>query len=130
MRKYIWVVAAAALMASLSVGVGTASAANSGNPTFTITQTVSGGTDTVSVTGSGWTGNGTVEYFVDACRDKKTVLCDPYAGNGFTGTDALGAFSTPGAATLPCGSANTTLLVAINDLTTGVLVHKTKKLAC
>ena len=121
----------AALLVAAVFAVQGATSLAIGGAKLTITQTVSGTTDNISLTGSGYPANSTVSWEVSACDRSmgRFVNCiTPLIGTA--NTDASGNFSTGTVASLPCGSNQYVLATAGIKRETPVGDNATKKFAC
>jgi hypothetical protein len=121
----------AALLVAAVFAVFGGSSLASGGAKVAITQTVSGGTDNISLTGSGYPANSTISWTVAACS-KSTAphiqgSCSAVM-DGTALTDASGSFSTVTVLSVPCGSAE--LVHAAAGIKGQIIDTTSKKLAC
>jgi hypothetical protein len=118
----------AALLVAAVFAVQGATSLAAPNPKLAITQTVSGGTDIIWLTGTNWPANSTVTYDVFACDKSmgRPVNCSDFVPGSLTADDS-GSFSIAAVDSVPCGS-KTEVVADASALTTKL--GTAKKLAC
>jgi hypothetical protein len=123
-------IAALVVGAVVAVQGATSLAAGGAGAKLAITQTVSGSTKNISLTGTGWPANSTVDWTVAACT-KVMGKCTTFSNVvlGSSPTDASGSFSTGTVDTVPCGS-NQNVIAEADNPQLPKRVDAIKKLAC
>ena len=107
---------------------GASSAAKGPTPKVTIAQTVSNGTDNISLSGSHWPPSTTVSWLIQFCPTSGGCSA-PVTGTA--SVDPSGNFNTGPAASEPCNNGFFTQVVAnVFEPSTGAIFAHPKKLAC